>query len=97
MSTAIIDYGSGNLRSVEKALEKAAREAGLDQSVAVTSDPDAVRGADRILLPGVGAFGDCITGLEALDGMIEAMSERVQKDGVPFLGICVGMQLPTNN
>ncbi len=93
MSTAIIDYGSGNLRSVEKALEKAAREAGLDQSVAVTSDPDAVRGADRILLPGVGAFGDCITGLEALDGMIEAMSERVQKDGVPFLGICVGMQL----
>ena len=93
MSTAIIDYGSGNLRSVEKALEKAAREAGLDQSVLVTSDPDAVRGADRILLPGVGAFGDCITGLEALDGMIEAMSERVQKDGVPFLGICVGMQL----
>mgnify|MGYP000669286934 FL=1 len=93
MSTAIIDYGSGNLRSVEKALEKAARSAGLDQTVFVTSDADAVARADRILLPGVGAFGDCINGLRALDGMIEAMEARVHKDGVPFMGICVGMQL----
>jgi len=93
MSTAIIDYGSGNLRSVEKALEHAAADAGLDQNAIVTSDPDIVRRADRILLPGVGAFGDCIAGLKALDGMIEAMTERVHSDGVPFLGICVGMQL----
>ncbi len=93
MRVAVIDYGSGNLRSASKALERAAAEAGLAASVAVTADPDQVGGADRIVLPGVGAFGDCRRGLAALDGMAEALEAAVIGAGRPFLGICVGMQL----
>ena len=90
---AIIDYGSGNLRSAEKALARAIADGGLAARVAVTSDPDVVAGAERIVLPGVGAFADCMRGLSAISGMVEALNERVGKHGVPFLGICVGMQL----
>jgi glutamine amidotransferase len=91
MTTAIIDYGSGNLRSAEKAFQRMSAE--VDGGpVTVTSDPEAVAKADRIVLPGVGAFADCRAGLMAVDGMFEAMAGRVQQ-GTPFLGICVGMQL----
>lgn len=93
MSVAIVDYGSGNLHSAAKAFERAARESGHDQPILVTRDPVAVRKADRVVLPGVGAFADCKHGLEALPGMIDAMEEAVRKNGRPFLGICVGMQL----
>lgn len=94
MSTvAIIDYGSGNLRSAAKAFERAAAEAGTRQNVAVTADPDIVAAADRVVLPGVGAFADCRRGLHAVDGMIAALDEAVVARGRPFLGICVGMQL----
>ncbi|ABS62855.1 imidazole glycerol phosphate synthase, glutamine amidotransferase subunit [Parvibaculum lavamentivorans DS-1] len=93
MKVAIIDYGSGNLRSAAKAFERAARDAGLSADVMVTSDPDAVRGADRVVLPGVGAFGDCAAGLRAVPGMAHALTEAVRKEGKPFFGICVGMQL----
>ncbi len=93
MKVAIIDYGSGNLRSAEKAFERAAREEGIAADVFLTVDADLVRGADRIVLPGVGAFADCRNGLEALPGMREALEEAALKDGKPFLGICVGMQL----
>ncbi len=93
MKVAIIDYGSGNLRSAEKAFERAAREEGIAADVFLTADADLVRGADRIVLPGVGAFADCRNGLEALPGMREALEEAALKDGKPFLGICVGMQL----
>ena len=92
-SVAIIDYGSGNLRSAAKAFERAARETGSDDDIHVTSDVDLVRRADRIVLPGVGAFADCRAGLDAVSGMVEALEERVIRGGVPFLGICVGMQL----
>ena len=90
---AIIDYGSGNLRSAAKAFERASREAGIDAEIAVTADPDRVRVADRIVLPGVGAFADCMAGLHAVDGMRAALDEAVLGRGRPFLGICVGMQL----
>ena len=90
---SIIDYGSGNLRSAAKALERAARESGAAHEVAVTADPARVRDADRIVLPGVGAFGDCRQGLYALPGMVEALDRAVRERGRPFLGICVGMQL----
>jgi glutamine amidotransferase len=93
MSVAIIDYGSGNLHSAAKAIERAAREAGLDETIAVTSDPQAVRRADRIVLPGVGAFADCRRGLDAVPGMVEALEETVRQKGRPFCGVCVGMQL----
>ena len=94
MSTVtIIDYGSGNLRSAAKAFERAAREAGTDDEILVTDDVEAVRRADRIVLPGVGAFADCRAGLDAVTGMVEVLEERVIRGGVPFLGICVGMQL----
>ncbi len=93
MSVAIVDYGSGNLRSAAKAFERAAREAGLAVDIQVTSDPETVRRAERIVLPGVGAFGDCRRGLDAVAGMVDALRERVEGAGVPFLGICVGMQL----
>jgi imidazole glycerol-phosphate synthase subunit HisH len=93
MSVAIIDYGSGNLHSVAKAFERAAREGGTAQPVEVTSDPATVRCADRIVLPGVGAFADCRRGLDAVAGMMEALDEAVCRKGRPFLGICVGMQL----
>jgi glutamine amidotransferase len=92
-SVAIIDYGSGNLRSAANAFERAVREAGGGVDVIVTSDPDAVRVADRIVLPGVGAFADCRAGLDAVTGMVEVLEERVVRGGTPFLGICVGMQL----
>jgi glutamine amidotransferase len=88
MSVAIVDYGSGNLHSAAKAFERMA-----DEAVLVTADPGTVAGADRIVLPGVGAFGDCWGGLNALDGMVEALEEAVIRGGRPFLGICVGMQL----
>lgn len=93
MQIAIIDYGSGNLRSAAKAFERAGRDAGLVADVLVTSDPDAVRAAERIVLPGVGAFGDCRAGLDAIPGMVEALEEAVRKEAKPFFGICVGMQL----
>jgi glutamine amidotransferase len=93
MKVAIVDYGSGNLHSAHKAFERAAREAGVSAEVRVTADPDFVRHADRIVLPGVGAFADCRRGLDAATGMVEAMTERVRWQGAPFLGICVGMQL----
>jgi len=84
---ALIDYGAGNLHSVHNALKAAGAE------VTVTADPYVVRAADRIVLPGVGAFRACADGLRALPGMVEAMTERVHVGGAPFLGICVGMQL----
>ncbi len=93
MSVAIIDYGSGNLHSAAKAFERAAREAGLDDTITVTSDPGLVARADRIVLPGVGAFADCRRGLDSVPGMVEALQRRVREEGRPFLGICVGMQL----
>jgi glutamine amidotransferase len=93
VSVAIVDYGSGNLHSAHKAFERAAREAGVAAEIKVTGDPEAVARAERIVLPGVGAFADCRRGLEALPGMIDALEERVRKQGRPFLGICVGMQL----
>ncbi|MEX0842313.1 MAG: imidazole glycerol phosphate synthase subunit HisH [Xanthobacteraceae bacterium] len=93
MSVAIVDYGSGNLHSAAKAFERAAREARLDQPIAVTRDPEAVRRADRVVLPGVGAFADCRRGLDAIAGMVEALEESVRRKGRPFFGICVGMQL----
>ncbi|MFT6559045.1 MAG: glutamine amidotransferase [Sneathiella sp.] len=92
----IIDYGSGNLRSAAKAFERAVRERGLDHTVVVTSDPDVVARADRIVLPGVGAFRDCQVGLNSLDGMWDALQEAVVKRAMPFMGICVGMQLMTS-
>jgi glutamine amidotransferase len=93
VSVAIIDYGSGNLHSAAKAFERAARESGNAQPIGVTSDPEAVRRADRVVLPGVGAFADCRRGLDRLPGMVEALCETVLRRGQPFLGICVGMQL----
>src|SRR4029077_17105652 len=93
MTIAIVDYGSGNLHSAAKAFERAARETGHDQPILVTNDPDTVRGADRVVLPGVGASADCRRGLDAVPGMVEALNETVRKKGQPFLGICVGMQL----
>jgi imidazole glycerol-phosphate synthase subunit HisH len=90
---AIIDYGSGNLRSAAKAFEWAARQAGVTAAIELTADADAVRSADRIVLPGVGAFADCAAGLAALPGMCEAIEETARRAARPFLGICVGMQL----
>ena len=92
-SIAIIDYGSGNLRSVEKAFERAAREHGFACRIAVTDDPAIIRDADRIVLPGVGAFGACMSGLAARDGVLEALEHAVLVERRPFLGVCVGMQL----
>lgn len=90
---ALIDYGAGNLRSVERALEAAAQRAAAPARVVMTDDPEIVRRADRVVLPGQGAFDDCMKGLEARPGVITAMEENVRGRGVPFLGICVGMQL----
>jgi glutamine amidotransferase len=90
---AIIDYGSGNLHSAAKAFERAARESGADSMITLTADPDIVSAADRIVLPGVGAFADCKRGLEAVPGMRAALEDTVRVKGRPFLGICVGMQL----
>jgi imidazole glycerol-phosphate synthase subunit HisH len=93
MRVAIIDYGSGNLRSATKAFERAAREAGIDAEIDLTDKADRVATADRIVLPGVGAYADCRRGLDAVDGMVEALTEAVETKGRPFFGICVGMQL----
>ncbi|WP_417771298.1 imidazole glycerol phosphate synthase subunit HisH [Stappia sp.] len=93
MLIAIIDYGSGNLRSAEKSFERAAHGHARSPKVRVTADPDVVARADRIVLPGVGAFADCRRGLRAVDGMEEALVHAVEAKGRPFFGICVGMQL----
>ena len=93
MSVAIIDYGSGNLHSAAKALERAARDSGLATAINVTSDPEVLRKAERVVLPGVGAFKDCHDGLMAVPGLWQALHEDVIDRGKPFLGICVGMQL----
>ncbi len=93
MKVAIIDYGSGNLHSAAKAFERAARDNGIGATIAVSADPDVVRKADRIVLPGVGAFADCRRGLDAVPGLVAALDEVVIAGGRPFLGICVGMQL----
>ena len=84
MTVAIVDYGSGNLHSAAKAFERAARESGHDQPILVTNDPNAVRRADRVVLPGVGAFADCRRGLDAVDGMIDALEETVHRRGRQF-------------
>src|SRR5438093_1108853 len=92
-SVAIIDYGSGNLHSAAKAFERAAREEGLTHAIVVTRNAEKVARADRVVLPGVGAFADCRRGLDAIDGMVAALNARVRAQARPFLGICVGMQL----
>jgi glutamine amidotransferase len=91
-TVALIDYGSGNLRSAEKALREAARRRALDADIVVTADPDLVAKADRVFLPGVGAFASCRAGLDAT-GVYDAMNQAVHGRGVPFMGICVGHQL----
>ena len=93
MRVAIIDYGSGNLRSATKAFERASRESGIGAEIELTADAERVGTADRIVLPGVGAYADCAAGLRAVDGMWEAVEEVAMRKGRPFLGICVGMQL----
>ena len=93
MKVDIVDYGSGNLHSALKAFERAAREASVIADVFLTSRADEVASADRVVLPGVGAFADCRAGLDAVPGMVEALREAVEKTGKPFLGICVGAQL----
>jgi len=93
MRVAIIDYGSGNLRSATKAFERAAREAGIAAGIDLTAEAERVRSADRIVLPGVGAYADCAAGLAAVPGMREAIEEAAVRRARPFLGICVGMQL----
>ena len=92
-TVALIDYGSGNLPSADKALRKAAASLSTPTAVVVTDDPEVIARADRVVLPGVGAFAACMTALAARAGVIEAMGEAVQRRGAPFLGICVGMQL----
>jgi glutamine amidotransferase len=93
MRVAIIDYGSGNLRSAVKAFERAARESGVDAEIELTDRADRVASADRIVLPGVGAYADCRRGLDTVPGMVEALRDVVETKARPFLGICVGMQL----
>jgi glutamine amidotransferase len=93
MRVAIIDYGSGNLRSAVKSFERSAREAGISAEIDLTSDAGRVATADRIVLPGVGAYADCRAGLDAVPGMVDALNEAVVNRGRPFFGICVGMQL----
>jgi len=93
VTVAIIDYGSGNLHSAQKAFERAAREAGMTLKINVTSRPEDVLAADHVVLPGVGAFADCRRGLEGVSGMVEALEKSVRGRGKPFLGICVGAQL----
>ena len=93
MTVALIDYGAGNLRSAVKGLERVARETGCSDTIQLTRDPEVVRRADRVVLPGDGAFPFCRRGLSAIAGMDEALIEFVERRGKPFLGICVGMQL----
>jgi glutamine amidotransferase len=92
-SVALIDYGSGNLRSAEKALQKAAASHSRAASVLTTDDPELIAAADLVVLPGVGAFAACMSALEGRAGVVEAITEAVKRRGRPFLGICVGMQL----
>jgi glutamine amidotransferase len=92
-NVVIIDYGSGNLHSAAKAFESAARDSGADANIIVSPRPEDVLAADRIVLPGVGAYGDCKQGLERVPGLIAALEDAVRAKGRPFLGICVGMQL----
>jgi glutamine amidotransferase len=92
-SIALIDYGSGNLRSAEKALQRASRELGGERRVITTDDPDIIAAADGVVLPGVGAFAACMGALAQRPGVIEAMTRAVKHRAVPFLGVCVGMQL----
>jgi imidazole glycerol-phosphate synthase subunit HisH len=92
MRAALIDYGSGNIASAAKALARAAHD-GSGHEIIATADPDAIRQAERIVLPGVGAFADCMRGVSAIPGMVDALTESVIQNGKPFLGICVGMQL----
>lgn len=89
----IIDYGSGNLHSARKAFERAALDAELDAQISVSARPEDVDAADRVVLPGVGAFADCKRGLESVGGMRQALERAVVERSRPFLGICVGMQL----
>ena len=96
MKVAIVDYGSGNLRSAAKAFERAAAEDGVSARIEVTSKPEMVATADRIVLPGVGAFADCRRGLAGVPGLEAALREAVIVRARPFLGICVGMQLMAN-
>jgi len=93
MTVAIVNYGSGNLHSAAKAFERAARDAGLAEAIVVTNDPERIARADRVVLPGVGAFADCRRGLDDIAGMIDALEQNVRQRGRPFFGICVGMQL----
>ncbi len=93
MRVALIDYGAGNLHSAGKALERALTDAGIAGSVTITDDAKIVAVADRIVLPGDGAYADCMTHLQAAPDMVGTLEQRVRRDGVPFLGICVGMQL----
>ena len=93
MSTVIVDYASGNLHSALKSFQRMAAETGRGGPVTVSADPDAVRRAERIVLPGVGAFADCRAGLLAIPGLFEAIEERAIRGGAPFLGICVGQQM----
>jgi glutamine amidotransferase len=93
VSVAIIDYGAGNLRSAEKAFQHAIAERGLSDEVIITADPEVVARADRVVLPGDGAFADCRRNLDAIPGMIAAIDEFIDVSGRPFFGICVGMQL----
>ncbi len=93
MKVALIDYGAGNIHSAQKALEHAARDGEISASIAVTDKPDAVLQADRVVLPGDGAFADCMGHLRSVPGLADALTETVRHKGRPFLGICVGMQL----
>ena len=93
MQAVIIDYGSGNLRSAAKAFERASRESGAAMPIKVTADPRDVAAATHIVLPGVGAFADCMRGVQSVPGMVETLTRAVQEEKRPFLGICVGMQL----
>ena len=93
---AVIDYGSGNLKSVSQALQRAAQTSGFDEEILVTSNPADLYSAERLVLPGVGAFADCMAGLEKIPGIRTALEDTVVKEGKPFLGICVGMQLMAN-
>lgn len=92
-TVALIDYDAGNLRSASNALIEAARRAGVEIDLQITSDPDLVARADRIVLPGVGAFAACMRALEAVDGLIDAMAQTALERARPFLGVCVGLQL----
>lgn len=92
-SIVLIDYGAGNVRSASRALSKAAELAEVSPRIEVTADPDAVLSADRVILPGVGHFADCLEGLTSRPGLVDALTEAVMRKGVPFFGICVGMQL----